>query len=222
MRIGLFGGTFNPVHLGHLRAAEEIRELFNLERVIFIPAHLSPHKQRCNLALPHHRLKMLEYAIDRNPYFATSDVEIRRAGRSYSVDTLRHFRKSLPGGDETFFIMGVDAFLEVDSWKSCDQLFALSNVIVMTRPGYVLPGSGQILPPRLSSEFTAEQEGKRYLHASGHALVVASISALDISSGAIRKLVAAGRSVAYLVPAAVEDYIKDTQLYQRSAEGVEE
>ena len=216
VRIGLFGGTFNPVHIGHLRAAEEIRELFNLDKVIFIPAHISPHKQSANLASSQHRLNMLECAMKNNPHFITSDVELKRSGRSYSVETLRYFKESLPEAQAPFFIIGLDAFLEIDTWKNYQDLFSLCNVIVMTRPGYAAPVAEQFVPRQLVNEFTFQPGEKKYLHASGCSVFIADISALDISSCAIRKRIARGHSVTYLVPEAVEDYLKKMHLYRSS------
>ncbi len=135
MRIGLFGGSFNPVHIGHLRAAEEIRGLCSLEKVIFIPTHIAPHKPVRTLASPQHRLTMLELAIQDNRHFLVSDAELKRPGRSYSVETLRYFRAAFPEADP-FFIMGMDAFAEIDTWKNYRDLFPLCNFVVMTRPGY--------------------------------------------------------------------------------------
>jgi nicotinate-nucleotide adenylyltransferase len=214
--IGLFGGSFNPVHMGHLRAAEEIRELFALEKVIFIPAHISPHKPAGALAAAHHRLTMLEIAIKNNRHFSASDVELRRPGRSYSVETVCYFRETFPSGAAPYFIMGIDAFLEIDSWKNCRELFALCNFIVMTRPGYALPPSALLIPRQMENDFTFHREEKRYAHASGCSVFIADIPGLSIASQDIRKRAAEGRSFTYLVPEAVEDYMLDQHLYQRT------
>jgi nicotinate-nucleotide adenylyltransferase len=214
VRIGLFGGSFNPVHMGHLRAAEEIRELFSLAKVMFIPAQISPHKPVATLAAAHHRLTMLEHAIKNNRHFSVSDVELKRPGRSYSVETLRYFRETFPEAAAPFFIMGIDAFIEIGSWKNYRDLFALCNFIVMTRPGYALPHAAQLIPRQLASDFSFHREEKRYLHASGCSVVIADIPGIAISSKDIRKRAAEGRSITYLVPEAVEDYMRDHHLYQ--------
>ncbi|MEI9477177.1 MAG: nicotinate-nucleotide adenylyltransferase [Deltaproteobacteria bacterium] len=132
-RIGLFGGTFNPIHLGHLRGAEDIRESFGLDRVVFLPAAIPPHKLRDDVIEPRPRLEMVKLATLANPFFSVSDVEIERSGKSYSIDTLRYFRERQP--DSFFFILGMDAFVEIETWKEYQKLFSLCNFIVMARPG---------------------------------------------------------------------------------------
>lgn len=219
MRIGLFGGSFNPVHIGHLRAAEEIRGLFSLEKVIFIPTRIAPHKPGSILASPEHRLAMLELALQNNRHFLTSDVELNREGTSYSVETLRYFRDTFPEAAEPFFMVGMDAFLEIDSWRNYRDLFPLCNFIVMTRPGYVLPPSSQLIPRQLLGDFTYLPDEQRYRHASGSSVFIAEIPGLAISSQEIRKRAARGQSITYLVPQAVEAYILQQKLYQHSDTG---
>jgi len=211
-RIGLFGGSFNPVHTGHLRAAEEIRELFSLDQVLFIPAHVSPHKPEATLAAAHHRMTMIEWAIRNNRHFSASDVELKRPGTSYSVETLRYFRTTFTDAAAPFFIMGIDAFMEIDKWKNYRDLFALCNFIVMTRPGYDLPPAALLIPRQLAGDFSFHREEKRYRYSSGCSVFIADIPGLAISSQDIRKRTADGRSITYLVPEAVEDYIRDQQL----------
>ena len=123
MRVGLFGGTFNPVHWGHLRAAEEIRVMFDLTQVIFIPTNIPPHKGSEEVIPAHHRLRMLDLAVEGNPYFFTSDVELKRPGKSYSIETISHFKHTFGEGLALFFILGIDAFLEITSWKNYQELF---------------------------------------------------------------------------------------------------
>lgn len=213
-RIGLFGGSFNPVHNGHLRAAEEIREHFSLNRIVFIPAHISPHKAEATRESARHRMTMLERAVRQNRHFTVWDVEFNRPGASYSVETLRHFRASFPGAAAPFFIMGIDAFMEIESWKQYRDLFALCNFIVMTRPGYDLPPASAIIPRQLAAEFSLQPAEQRYVHASGCSVFIADIPGLAISSQDIRRRTAEGRSITYLVPDAVDDYIREQHLYQ--------
>jgi nicotinate-nucleotide adenylyltransferase len=213
-RIGLFGGSFNPVHTGHLRAAEEIREHFSLDKVVFIPAHISPHKPAATRDSARHRLAMLERAIKRNRHFTVWDVEFNRPGMSYSIETLRYFREAFPEAAAPFFIMGIDTFMEIESWKNYRDLFALCNFIVMTRPGYTLPAADRLIPPHLAGAFSFHQDERRYGHASGCSVFIADIPGLAISSQDIRRRTAEGRSITYLVPDAVEDYIREQNLYQ--------
>jgi nicotinate (nicotinamide) nucleotide adenylyltransferase len=135
MRIGIFGGTFNPIHLAHLRSAEEVRAALRLDHVLFIPSAAPPHKRSDGLTSPAHRLAMVRLAIRGNPHFRVSTIEIERRGRSYSVDTLRALRRRIPGA-RFFFIMGMDAFREIATWKEYRSLFALSNIVVTSRPPY--------------------------------------------------------------------------------------
>ena len=214
VRVGLFGGTFNPVHWGHLRAAEEIRERHNLERVIFIPTNISPHKASRELIAAHHRLHMLDRAIKNNPYFVTSDVELQRCGESYSVETISYFRQTAQEELTPFFILGLDAFLEINTWKNFRELFSLCNFIVMTRPGYEVSKTEQLIPSEIMPDFSYKPDEKRFIHSSQFSTYITEITALDISSHAIRTHIKNSRSVKYLVPEAVETYIEEHNFYR--------
>ena len=180
--------------------------------MIFIPAAHPPHKVVENVIDPLFRLEMAKLATSANPFFSVSDVELQRSGESYSVDTLHYFRER--GSDTFFFIMGTDAFLEIETWKDYRKLFSLCNFIVMTRPGSgEIPASAR-LPKGLVSVFRYEPEGGLWRHESGHTLHFREIAFLDISSTRIRELIEKGRSVKYLVPPEVEAYIECHGLYQ--------
>ncbi len=209
-RIGLFGGTFNPIHLGHLRGAEEIGEAFGLQEVIFIPAALPPHKMKEKIIEAHHRLEMVKLAIQKNPRFSISDVELKRPGKSYSIDTLRYFREKFQ--DSLYFILGRDAFVEIETWKDFQNLFSLCNFIIMTRPGLQKTSP---LPGALIPAFQYDQEASAWVHVSGNMIFSKEITFLDISSTKIRELIERGESVRYLVPPEVEVYIKKQEVYQR-------
>ena len=213
VRVGLFGGTFNPVHWGHLRAAEEIREQYDLERVIFIPTNISPHKASRKLIAAQHRLHMLDRAVETNPSFVTSDVELQRCGESYSVETISYFRQTAQEELTPFFILGLDAFLEINTWKNYRELFSLCNFIIMTRPGYEVKASEQLMPEEILHEFSYKSDEKRFMHRSQFSTYIAEITALDISSHAIRAHIQNGRSVKYLLPEAVETYIAEHHFY---------
>lgn len=213
MRVGIFGGTFNPVHWGHLRSAEEIREMFGLEQVIFIPTNISPHKKSAELVSADHRLKMLDLAVENNSYFFTSDVELRRPGKSYSIETIGYFKQSFEKELTLFFIMGMDAFLEINSWRSCNELFSLCNFIVMTRPGYETKELGQVIPAQIRKDFVYHPDEKRFVHRSQFSIYVKDITPLDISSNDIRTFVRNGRSIKYLLPEVVENYVNDHGFY---------
>ena len=209
----MFGGTFNPIHLGHLRGAEEIREAFGLQEVVFIPAALPPHKVTEKIIEAHHRLEMAKLAIRENPYFSASDVELRRSGKSYSIDTIRYFREKHQSS--FFFILGRDAFVEIETWKEFQHLFSLCNFIVMTRPGFQKTSSPSPLPESLIPAFRYDQKAEAWVHSSGYTLFFKEISFLDISSTKVRELVEKGESVKYLVPAEVEVYVREHGLYRK-------
>ncbi len=213
-RIGLFGGTFNPIHLGHLRGAEEIREAFRLEEVIFIPSSIPPHKGTEKVIEGKHRLEMVRLATDSNAYFSTSDIEVSRPGKSYSIDTIRYFREK--HGGALFFILGRDAFVEIETWREFQNLFSLCHFIVMTRPGSQKDTLSPQLPGALTRTFQYGPEEKAWTHLSGNRLYLKEISFLDISSTKVRELIEKGESARYLIPAEVEAYIRKHGLYQKS------
>ena len=134
-KLGIIGGTFNPIHYGHLVAAEFARESFALDHIIFVPSARPPHKDLGEILDSQHRLKMVELAVQENPNFSASDLEILRSGLSYSVETVAAFHRTYPGAD-IFFILGIDAFMFMNTWKDTDRLAELCSMIVVTRPGY--------------------------------------------------------------------------------------
>jgi nicotinate-nucleotide adenylyltransferase len=213
-RIGLFGGTFNPIHLGHLRGAEEIREAFRLEEVIFIPSSIPPHKGTGKVIEGKHRLEMVRLATGSNAYFSTSDIELSRPGKSYSIDTIRYFREK--HRDSLFFILGRDAFVEIETWREFQNLFSLCHFIVMTRPGSQKDTLSPQLPRALTPTFQYEPEEKAWIHLSGNRLYLKKISFLDISSTKVRELIEKGESVRYLIPSEAEAYIRKHGLYRKS------
>ena len=214
MRIGIFGGTFNPIHLGHLRAAEEIRERFDLERVIFIAAAVPPHKEVESGIPGEHRMEMVRVAISGNPYFSPSDIELKRPGKSYSIGTIQFLKERYGPDSDIFFILGMDAFLEIGTWKSCQELFSLCHFIVMTRPGFDKPFSATILPPEIADAFVYDEGEDRFTHRDGYSIYLQGVTFLDISSTKIREEVRKGRSVRYLLPREVERYIKRHHFYR--------
>jgi nicotinate-nucleotide adenylyltransferase len=212
-KIGLFGGTFNPVHWGHLRSAEEIREAFNLTQVIFIPVHVPPHK-KSGVTSAAHRFSMVKRAIRGNRFFCASDIELQRPGKSYSIDTIRHFHGLAGGEQKIFFIIGTDAFREIYTWKDYPAFFSACNFIVMDRPGAPGVQAKQILPRDIRNEFTFRNTERCFVHISGCRIHLYSVTQLDISSTVIRTHIQQGRSIRYLVPPAVERYIAEQRLYQ--------
>lgn len=195
---GILGGTFDPIHYGHLVAAECSRHEFGLEKVIFIPSARPPHKELEGVLTADHRLRMVELAIKDNSGFAISTLEMERSGTSFTVDTIQYLVDHFPGVI-FYFIMGMDSLLLMDTWHNYRKLAILCRFIIVTRPGYRLDRT----EPRLAK--LPEQFWDQ-----AHLL---EIPGMDISSTDIRERIAAGRPIGYLVPGTVEAYIREHGLY---------
>ena len=213
-RIGLFGGTFNPIHYGHLRAAEEVREHLNLSKIIFIPAHIPPHKNGEAMTAAAHRLQMVHRAIKNNPFFTASDFEITQSRTSYSIYTVEHFQNTFDPQAALFFIMGMDSFREITTWKEYARLFSLINFVVMSRPGSPNPDPLNALPVDVIKNFVYNSKERYFEHALGRRIYFQEITLLDISSRAIRDQLKEDRSVRYALPPEVEDYIRTHNLFR--------
>ncbi len=220
MRIGLFGGTFNPIHHGHLRAAVEIQASFRLQKLYLIPAALPPHKDLKSVISATDRIEMTRLAIQNYPEFILSDVELKRAGPSYTVDTVQQFQNHLEPGNDLFLIMGLDAFLEIDTWKSYKRLVQMLPIIVMARPirknaatrtGWT--AMAELIHTQISGSYQFSNEKKCYLHDRYQPIHRHPISMLDISATKIRRLVRQKRSIRFLVPQSVENYILKQGIY---------
>jgi len=203
-RIGIMGGTFDPIHNGHLVTAEEARVQFGLQRVIFVPNHHPPHKDPREVSGPEHRYLMTFLATVTNPAFTVSRDEIEREGPSYTIETIRRFRAELPGA-ALYYITGADAILQIlrGEWEDSPGLLALCDFIAATRPGFVL-----------------DPEDARAQNVTGRRLDnihFMEIPALAISSTDIRARVHRGRPIKYLVPEPVENYIVKHALYAAPA-----
>jgi len=216
-KVGLFGGTFNPIHCGHLRPAEEIADLLGLEGVIFIPASDPPHKEKKDLLPAPLRAEMVCLAIRENPRFSFSDAEISRPGKSYSVETVPYFQRLLGKETELYFILGLDAFLEIGTWKDPGVLFTLCHFAVLMRPGFEKIFSADHLPVDLAPDFCYDSGKEGYIHKSGFGVFPREITALDISSTKIREMVGKGKSIRYLVPPAVAEFIAAKGFYQKGS-----
>lgn len=212
MKIGILGGTFNPIHNAHLRIAEEVRDRFDLARIMFVPAASPPHKQLAGELSFTVRYRMVQLAIADNPSFTISDMEGRRGGKSYSIDTLKALHRDFPQ-DEFFFIVGSDSFLDIGSWREYASIFKLCNIVVVERPGAVVAALDTVLPVAIAHEFCYYEAEKRLAHSSGYSVYSIAGTLLDISSSDIRELARLGRSIRYLVPQPVEHYIKEQRIY---------
>ncbi len=222
-RLGLFGGTFNPIHLGHLIVAEDVRERFSLDMVLFIPAFIPPHKS-VDVAPAVHRLEMVRLAVKDNPLFSVSDIELKRRDKSYTVDTLAELRRKTSA--QFYFLIGSEAFLQIHTWKRPFEIFKLTNFVVMERPGKVV---GVTEFEGYLRELETKFEGLR-LRASDSIdgtyifeldvedvesrIFLTPVISVDISSTMIRKRVKSGRSIKYLVTKEVERYIEENGLYR--------
>ena len=198
-RIGLMGGTFDPIHYGHLVTAEGARVEFGLEKVIFVPSGRPPHKPAAHVTAAEHRYLMTVLATLSNPYFDVSRIDIDRPGPSFTVDTVQEARQLWGPDAQIFFITGADAILEILTWKDPERLLSSCHVIAATRPGYDLS--------RLESSI-----GQLWARFS-HRIHVVQVPAMSISSSDIRERVRRGYPIRYLVPESVADYIYKHRLY---------
>ena len=215
MKTGILGGTFNPIHLAHLRIAEEVHQALELDRTLFIPAAEPPHKDVAGEISFAHRLAMVEAALKDFPAFQASDLELQRSGKSFSVDTLELLRQEDPQG-ERYFIIGLDSYRDIASWKDFSRIFCLSHMVVTTRPGAVIRDSLEPLPVAMHKDFCYDKGSKRLRHKSGNYLIFLEETKLDISSTQIRGLKRKGQPIEHLVPAAVAAYIEENGLYKEN------
>jgi nicotinate-nucleotide adenylyltransferase len=200
-RIGLIGGSFDPVHFGHLLAAEGAAERLGLEKVIFIPAKQPPHKPYRHLASFQHRYAMVKIAVRGNPKFDVSDVEMRRGGKSYSIDTIHRLRAEYGMDSKLFFIVGADMIPDLPTWKDIKKLVQLCSFAVAVRPGYDVRALEK-LAVRMGSDFV--RETKRH---------IIQIPPNGISATEIRRRLRLGKSIRYMMPEEVERYIRRNRLY---------
>lgn len=196
-RLGIMGGTFDPIHYGHLLMAEEARQAFALDEVVFVPNGRPAHKKAYLVSSPEDRFAMTRLATGSNPCFSASRIEIDRPGPSYTIDTLREFHALHPDLEALYFITGADAVLEILTWHEADKLAQECQFIAVTRPGFVL----ERLPEIVDAAFMGRV----------HFLPIPS---LEISSTDIRTRVREGRSIKYLTPEPVEAYIRQKDLYR--------
>lgn len=197
MKLGIMGGTFNPIHIGHLVCAEEAAWQYGLEQIIFMPTGLPPHKEIAGGTGSESRYLMTVIAVAGNPRFRVSRLEIDRQQLCYTVDTVRELKQDRPD-DELYFITGADAVLEILDWKDPEELLEMATLIAATRPGYPLDKLSEI-----TNRFSRQDRVK-----------VMEIPAIGVSSSLVRERVAQGRSIRYLVPEGVERFIEKEGLYR--------
>jgi len=213
MKLGILGGTFNPIHLAHLRIAEEVREACRLDKVLFLPAATPPHKQVADAVPFAVRIEMVRAAIADHDKFSVSDIEQQQPGKNYSVQTLQLLRQEFPHA-EFYFIIGLDSFRDLPNWKDYQKLFELTHLVVVTRPGINDGNPFELLPVAVQNQFCYSCSPEKWQHQKGKTLLFLNDTPLGISSTGIRELVAAGRSIRYLVPPAVASLIARYDLYR--------
>lgn len=198
MKVGIMGGTFDPVHWGHLIVAEEVREVLGLGEVLFMPCGQPWLKLERPITPAVHRVEMVRLAIDTAPQFKISELEVNRPGPSYSVDTMVEFREQLGAGAELFFIVGCDALVDLARWKEPERLIQLCTLVAVPRLNFSLPDLRVL---------------ERSVPGVSQRVIYVSAPIIDISSSRIRERVGKGLSIRYLVPEKVEEYIRREGLY---------
>jgi len=216
-KLGILGGTFNPIHVGHLAAAEEVRERLDLASILFIPSFLPPHKDDEAIPPAAQRLAMVKIAIAGNPQFSLSDIEVQRGGKSYTVDTVTDLHRAYPGA-EFFFITGLDSFLDIQTWKDWERLLGLCSFVVLSRQGHAFTDLVNLPFMKTSKQKlevldSGEQARIKAETPAGMSIWLEQVPLYDISSTDIRKRIRQGRSIKYLLPDAVETYIINNTLY---------
>jgi len=217
-RIALYGGTFDPVHFGHLEIARRVSELFEIEQVLFIPAQVAPHKLGRPVTAPLHRYAMLALATQEDPRLAISTFEIEEPNRRYTIDTLSHFAATLGASAELFFIMGADSWTEIATWREWQRLLTMTNHIVVSRPGFELEGPEEV------KDRIVDMRGQQSLKANDDGrtpkIYLTDVVMRDVSATQIRGLAARQKfaELESLLPRAVVHYIEKYGIYQESNE----
>jgi len=221
MKIGIFGGTFNPIHQGHLAIAEEVRKTIGLDRILLIPAGRPPHKNGRRILPAKHRLEMARLAVQGRPKMAVSDLEITRRGKSYTIRTVRALERKHPEGTEFYLILGLDAFLEFSTWRSPEIVAARCHIVVVSRPGYRFSDLSTLafLKGTNSARLNELDSGRRSrldlpLSAATR-LILIRVTAHDVSATQIRDHLSGGKRLKNLLPPLVESYIMNHGLYRR-------
>jgi nicotinate-nucleotide adenylyltransferase len=208
--VGVFGGTFNPVHYGHLRSALELVERLQLEQLRLMPSAQPPHRDmpQCSAA---HRAAMIELAVAGESHLVCDPRELHRVGKSYTIDSLIELRNELGADTGVCMVLGCDAVLDITGWHRWQELLDWTHIVVIARPGWELPQTGMV-PQWLSAHCVDDPSALRQRPAGR--IVIEELRPLAISSTEIRELLAAGRSARYLMPQAVLDYIQAHKLYR--------
>jgi len=224
MRLGLLGGSFNPIHRCHLSIAQSALQLLHLDRILFIPTGDPPHKQPGTLAAAQHRYRMVQLAIQDVPEFTFTDVEIRRSGKSYSIDTVRAIQQEYGPAATLFFIIGLDAFLELPTWKEAESLLKSCHFVVISRPSATfldlasIPLFHHLPKATLVALDAARQDQAEVAITNGQLLTFLRLPPCNVSASEIRARVHEDRPLANLLPPLVESYILREGLYREDGE----
>lgn len=209
-KVAVFGGTFNPIHYGHLRTALEVKEALGVEKVIFVPANVPPHKRNAEFAPAEERLELVRLAVEGNRDFEVSGIEIERRGKSYTIDTVRELNST---GVDVTLIVGADQFNDISTWCAYEELLFMADFAVVTRYGFAAKKIAEVMPVELARRFWYDEKEKAYVNDSGRKVIYLATTPLDISSSDIRRRFKEGLSVRYLMPDIVERYIRGRGLY---------
>lgn len=201
-RLGVYGGTFDPIHMGHLIVAEMARYECGLHKVLFIPAKIPPHKDDAYITPPDYRFEMVSLAIESNPAFEISDMELKRKGISYTIDTLKILKEQYSNKNEIWMIIGADSFMEIEGWKDFGEITKICNFAVYSRPNFTM----DVLRAKAETMIKVSNVNIRFIKAP----------MIDISSTEIRTRLNQGKSIRYMVPDSVEKYIMDKELFVRT------
>jgi nicotinate-nucleotide adenylyltransferase len=226
-RIAIYGGTFDPVHAGHLEIARKVLKLFAIDEFLFMPARVAPHKLDARVSPAFHRYAMLALATRAEPQLSISTFELDDPERCYTVDTLFHFRSQLAESTDLFFVMGADSWSEITTWREWQRIPTLANIIVVTRPGYEVPGSHadsetatRVVDLRRTSESSPESEKAPQLEPGVPKIFITDAVMHDVSATEVRRAAREDRhgDLQKLVPPEVADYIRKYGLYRNSHE----
>ena len=201
-KVGIMGGTFNPIHFGHLILAETAYEEIGLDRILFMPSKNPPHKDSTEVISEEHRLKMVELAVQGNPHFQLSTIELDREGTTYTVDTLAQLTKENPNTDY-YFIMGADSLIKLETWKNCQGVLDLCTVVVAGRDDLKTEDI------QLKIQYYKDKYGAR--------IITLNMQSYELSSGFLRDRISKGKSIQYYVPEKVKDYILSNFLYMSNS-----